>query len=105
MTGEENPFYEFYDEILDICREYDVTISLGDACRPGCLADATDVCQIEELVRLGELTKRAWEKATSFIVAHRLSTIREADSILVMKDGKIIEQGNHDTLLAQNRCV
>ena len=61
MTGEENPFYEYYDEILDICREYDVTISLGDACRPGCLADATDVCQIEELVRLGELTKRAWE--------------------------------------------
>ena len=47
-------------EILDICEEYDVTISLGDACRPGCLADATDVCQIEELVRLGELTKRAW---------------------------------------------
>ena len=62
MTGEENPFYEYYDEILDICREYDVTISLGDACRPGCLADASDVCQIEELVRLGELTKRAWEK-------------------------------------------
>ncbi|MBK5247596.1 MAG: phosphomethylpyrimidine synthase ThiC, partial [Peptostreptococcaceae bacterium] len=52
MTGEENPFYEYYDEILDICREYDVTISLGDACRPGCLADASDVCQIEELVRL-----------------------------------------------------
>ena len=47
MTGEENPFYEYYDEILDICREHDVTISLGDACRPGCLADATDVCQIE----------------------------------------------------------
>ncbi len=60
MTGEENPFYEYYDEILDICEEYDVTISLGDACRPGCLADATDVCQMEELVRLGELTKRAW---------------------------------------------
>ena len=60
MTGEENPFYEYFDEILDICEEYDVTISLGDACRPGCLADATDVCQIEELVRLGELTKRAW---------------------------------------------
>ena len=59
MTGEENPFYEYFDEILDICREYDVTISLGDACRPGCLADASDVCQIEELVRLGELTKRA----------------------------------------------
>lgn len=68
MTGEENPFYEHYDEILEICREYDVTISLGDACRPGCLADATDVCQIEELVRLGELTKRAWEKDVQVIV-------------------------------------
>ena len=43
MTGEENPFYEYYDEILDICREYDVTISLGDACRPGCLKDASDI--------------------------------------------------------------
>ncbi|MBE5902017.1 MAG: phosphomethylpyrimidine synthase ThiC [Lachnospiraceae bacterium] len=60
MTGEENPFYEYYDEILEICEKHDVTISLGDACRPGCLADSTDVCQIEELVRLGELTKRAW---------------------------------------------
>ena len=68
MTGEENPFYEYYDEILDICQEYDVTISLGDACRPGCLADATDVCQIEELVRLGELTKRAWEKDVQVMV-------------------------------------
>lgn len=68
MTGEENPFYEYYDEILDICREYDVTVSLGDACRPGCLADATDVCQIEELVRLGELTKRAWEKDVQVMV-------------------------------------
>ena len=68
MTGEENPFYEYFDEILDICQEYDVTISLGDACRPGCLADATDVCQIEELVRLGELTKRAWEKNVQVMV-------------------------------------
>lgn len=68
MTGQENPFYEYFDEILDICREYDVTISLGDACRPGCLADATDVCQIEELVRLGELTKRAWEKDVQVMV-------------------------------------
>ena len=68
MTGNENPFYEYYDEILDICREYDVTISLGDACRPGCLADATDVCQIEELVRLGELTKRAWAKDVQVMV-------------------------------------
>ena len=65
MTGEENPFYEYFDEILDICREYDVTISLGDACRPGCLADASDVCQIEELVRLGELTKARMGKGRS----------------------------------------
>ena len=68
MTGEENPFYEHYDEILEICEEHDVTISLGDACRPGCLADATDVCQIEELVRLGELTKRAWEHNVQVMV-------------------------------------
>lgn len=68
MTGKENPFYEYYDEILEICREHDVTISLGDACRPGCLADAGDVCQIDELVRLGELTKRAWERDVSVMV-------------------------------------
>ena len=68
MTGEENPFYEYFDDILDICREYDVTISLGDACRPGCLADGSDVCQIEELVRLGELTKRAWAKDVQVMV-------------------------------------
>lgn len=68
MTGNENPFYEYYDEILDICRKHDVTISLGDACRPGCLKDASDVCQIEELVRLGELTKRAWAKDVQVMV-------------------------------------
>ena len=68
MTGEENPFYEYYDEILDICREYDVTISLGDACRPGCLADATDGVQIEELLRLGELTQRAWDKDVQVMI-------------------------------------
>lgn len=68
MTGQENPFYEYYDEILDICRAHDVTISLGDACRPGCLADATDGCQIEELIRLGELTERAWKKDVQVMV-------------------------------------
>ena len=68
MTGNENPFYEYSDEILEICRAYDVTISLGDACRPGCLADAGDVCQIEELVRLGELTKRAWAKDVQVMI-------------------------------------
>ncbi|MGN0399268.1 MAG: phosphomethylpyrimidine synthase ThiC [Blautia sp.] len=68
MTGEENPFYERYDEILDICREYDITMSLGDACRPGCIKDASDISQIEELVTLGELTKRAWEKDVQVMV-------------------------------------
>ena len=62
MTGQENPFYEHFDRLLDICQEYDVTLSLGDACRPGCLEDATDVSQLEELLTLGELTRRAWEK-------------------------------------------
>lgn len=68
MTGEENPFYEYYDEVLDICREYDVTMSLGDACRPGSIADGTDAAQIEELITLGELTKRAWEKDVQVMI-------------------------------------
>jgi len=68
MTGEENPFYQYYDEILDICQEYDITMSLGDACRPGCLKDASDISQIEELLTLGELTKRAWEKNVQVMV-------------------------------------
>ena len=68
MTGQENPFYEHYDEILDICREYDITMSLGDACRPGCIQDASDISQIEELITLGELTKRAWEKDVQVMV-------------------------------------
>ncbi|MBP3691565.1 MAG: phosphomethylpyrimidine synthase ThiC, partial [Schwartzia sp.] len=68
MTGEENPFYSHFDEILAICEEHDVTVSLGDACRPGCLADATDACQIEELIRLGELTKRAWAHNVQVLV-------------------------------------
>lgn len=61
-NDKENPLYEYYDEILDICAEYDVTISLGDGLRPGCLADATDRAQIQELLNLGELTQRAWDK-------------------------------------------
>lgn len=68
MTGEENPFYEHYDRILDICREYDVAMSLGDACRPGCIEDASDISQIEELITLGELTRRAWEKDVQVMV-------------------------------------
>lgn len=68
MTGNENPFYEYYDEVLEILREYDVTISLGDALRPGCIADSTDAGQISELIELGNLTKRAWDKDVQVMV-------------------------------------
>lgn len=68
MTGNENPFYEYYDEVLDILREYDVTISLGDALRPGCIDDSSDAGQISELIELGELTKRAWQKDVQVMV-------------------------------------
>lgn len=68
LTGNENPFFEYYDEILEICQQYDVTLSLGDACRPGSIADAGDISQIEELVTLGELTMRAWEKKVQVII-------------------------------------
>ncbi len=68
MTGNENPFYEHYDEVLEILREYDVTISLGDALRPGCIDDSTDEGQIAELIELGNLTKRAWEKDVQVMV-------------------------------------
>lgn len=68
ITGNENPFYERFDEVLDICQKYDVTLSLGDACRPGCIEDGSDISQIEELVTLGELTKRAWEKDVQVMI-------------------------------------
>ena len=68
MTGNENPFYEYYDDVLDILRKYDVTISLGDALRPGCNADSTDAGQISELGELGALTKRAWERDEQVMV-------------------------------------
>ncbi len=68
MTGKENPFYEYYDDLLEILREYDVTISLGDALRPGSIADSTDAAQIGELVELGNLTKRAWDKDVQVLV-------------------------------------
>lgn len=68
MTGNENPFYEYYDEVLEILREYDVTISLGDALRPGCIDDSTDAGQIAELIELGNLTRRAWEKDVQVMV-------------------------------------
>jgi len=66
--GKENPLYDRYDELLEILREHDVTISLGDGLRPGSLADATDPAQVEELVTLGELTRRAWDAGVQVIV-------------------------------------
>lgn len=68
LNNKENPFYEYYDELLDICEKYDLTLSLGDACRPGSINDATDACQIKELMVLGELTLRAWERNVQVII-------------------------------------
>ena len=67
-TGKENPFYERFDEVLEICHEYDVTISLGDACRGGSTYDATDASEVAELVELGKLTKRAWDAGVQVVV-------------------------------------
>jgi len=64
----ENPFYTAFDEILDICAKYDVSLSLGDSLRPGCLADASDAAQLGELKVLGELTLRAWEKDVQVMI-------------------------------------
>jgi len=64
----ENPFYEAFDEILDICAKYDVSLSLGDSLRPGCLADASDDAQLGELKVLGDLTLRAWERDVQVMV-------------------------------------
>ena len=68
LNNAENPFFEYYDELLDICAKYDITLSLGDACRPGSVHDATDASQIKELITLGELTKRAWEKNVQVMI-------------------------------------
>lgn len=68
LNNKENPLYTNFDKILDICEEYDVTLSLGDACRPGCIEDSTDNVQIEELIVLGELTKRAWDRNVQVMI-------------------------------------
>lgn len=68
VTGNENPFYEFYDEVLDICHEYDVTISLGDSCRPGCLYDANDATETAEIIELGKLAVRAWKRGVQVMI-------------------------------------
>jgi phosphomethylpyrimidine synthase len=64
----QNPLYEHFDDILDIARRYDVTLSLGDGLRPGCLADANDEAQFAELRTLGDLTLRAWERGVQVMI-------------------------------------
>lgn len=67
-NNKENPFYEYFDELLDLAATYDITLSLGDGLRPGCIADATDSLQIQELLILGELTLRAWERGVQVMI-------------------------------------
>ncbi len=67
-NGRENPLYEYYDRLLEIAKTYDVTLSLGDGLRPGCLADATDRAQVEETIILGELTERAWAEGVQVMI-------------------------------------
>lgn len=64
----ENPLYEEFDRLLDIARTYDITLSLGDGLRPGSLADATDRAQIHELITLGELAQRAWDRDVQVMI-------------------------------------
>jgi phosphomethylpyrimidine synthase len=67
-TGNENPFYEHFDRLLEVCEAHDVCISLGDGLRPGAIKDSTDAPQIEELITLGELTKRAWARNVQVMI-------------------------------------
>lgn len=88
LNNRENPFYEYFDRLLDICEKYDLTLSLGDACRPGSIADATDAVQIKELITLGELTKRAWERNVQVIIegpGHMAMNEIEANVLLEKK--------------------
>lgn len=64
----ENPLYSDYDRLLDIAYKYDMTLSLGDGMRPGCLSDATDRAQVQELITLGELAKRAYDKNVQVMI-------------------------------------
>lgn len=67
-NGQENPFFEYFDRLLEICQEYDITLSLGDGMRPGCIKDSTDSAQIQELIILGELTRRAWQENVQVMI-------------------------------------
>lgn len=68
FNGKENPLFEHFDKLLDVAEEYDVTLSLGDGLRPGCISDATDLAQVQELITLGELTLRAWDRNVQVII-------------------------------------
>lgn len=68
MKDAENPFFEYYDDLLDICLKYDVTLSLGDALRPGSTHDASDGAQISELIELSLLTQRAWDVGVQVMI-------------------------------------
>jgi len=84
----ENPFYANFHRLLDICKEYDVTLSLGDGCRPGSIHDSTDAVQIEELIVLGELTRAAWEENVQVMIegpGHMAIDEIEANVILEKK--------------------
>ncbi|SCY27891.1 phosphomethylpyrimidine synthase ThiC [Alkaliphilus peptidifermentans] len=88
LNQQENPFFQHYDKLLDICEKYDITISLGDACRPGSINDATDACQIKELMVLGELTLRAWERNVQVMIegpGHMAINEIEANMLLEKK--------------------
>lgn len=88
LNRKENPFFEQFDQILEICAKYDVTLSLGDALRPGCIQDGTDACQIQELITLGELTKRAWARNVQVMIegpGHMKLNEIEANVILEKK--------------------
>ncbi|WP_353893920.1 phosphomethylpyrimidine synthase ThiC [Proteinivorax hydrogeniformans] len=88
LNGEENPFFKYYDKLLDICEKYDITLSLGDACRPGSISDATDASQIKELMVLGELTLRAWERNVQVMIegpGHMAINEIEANMVLEKK--------------------
>jgi phosphomethylpyrimidine synthase len=67
-NNQENPLFEHYDRLLKIAKRYDVTLSLGDGLRPGCLADATDRPQVEETIILGELTEKAWAEGVQVMI-------------------------------------
>lgn len=88
LNNAENPFYEYYDRLLDICEKYDITLSLGDAMRPGSINDSTDPSQIKELMTLGELTKRAWAHNVQVMIegpGHMALNEIEANMILEKK--------------------